>query len=386
MLILCFSLLLSVLKAQEIPPEVQPENARYCPVNVGLIYPISTNYSRYDSTRVSLALLQNSVGKVRGMHVCGFSAVSTASVYGFQASALYSQIDDNLCGASFSTVNVVNDNITGVQIGVGANLLGKSFKGVQNSGAVNFVGGNFAGYQQSTVFNIVGKSFRGFQLASAGNIVGGNFGGAQFGVTFNFVGRILRGFQSAFVNVVAESRGCQFGWGNIAQVNHGWQIGFLNLAEDQQGVPVGLINISDDGEVQWQSYVSNFAQFVTAIRFVSHNFVSSLELGANNQESEHDNSALLGFHYGYRVPYKNLGVEADAGFFHVEYEQDEETEEIPDSFALQMRISATWRFTDWLELYAGIGGTTMADYVFDEETDTVETEDRFLYFAGINLF
>jgi hypothetical protein len=386
LLSILFVMVVTMLTAQGIQPESNVDSTHYHPLTLGLLYPISTNHTRHDSTGVSLALLQNSVGNVRGVHLCGFSAVSTGTVRGIQASALYSQIDNDLHGASFSTINVVNDNVTGMQMAVGANLLGRSFKGGQSAGAVNFIGGHFSGYQQSAVFNIVGKSFRGAQVAGAGNVVGGNFGGVQLGTTFNFVGRVFRGFQTAFVNVAAESRGCQFGWGNIAQVNHGWQIGFLNLAEDQQGVPVGLVNISDDGDVQWQSYASNFAQFVTAVRFVSGNFVSSLELGHTNLESDNESSVLFGFHYGYRISYRNWAVETDVGFFHVEYELDDDSSDIPASFALQMRFSATCRLTDWLELYAGIGGSTMAEYVFDDNAQTTETEDRFLYFAGINLF
>jgi len=133
----------------------------YHNVTWGLIYPISTNKSKTDSTRVNLALIQNSVGEVSGANICGFSAISKGSVTGVQTSFLYSQIDDNLKGVTFSAVNVVNDSIKGIQASVAASLLGRSFKGVQSSSIVNFVGGEFTGYQQSAVYNIVGKSFVG---------------------------------------------------------------------------------------------------------------------------------------------------------------------------------------------------------------------------------
>ncbi len=349
----------------------------------GLIYPISTNKSKTDSTKVNLALIQNTVGSVSAANICGFSAICTRSVTGVQTAFFYSQIDDNLKGVSFAAVNVVNDSIKGVQMSVAASLLGRSFKGVQSTSIVNFVGGDFTGYQQSAVYNIVGKSFVGAQSAGAGNVVGDEFKGIQMGSTFNFVGKVLKGMQWSGVNVCGESRGVQMGWGNITQINNGWQIGLMNIAEEQNGVPVGLINISDDGNVQWQNYISNFAGFVTAVRFVSNNFVSSLEVGAPNLESDIDESFLFGFHYGYRIPYKRFGAEADFGFFHIIYEPENEESNIPSSFALQLRFSATCRITDWLEIYGGFGGSAMAEYELDEEA---ETEDRFLYLAGINLF
>jgi len=357
-------------------------------VTFGIVYPWSTNKTKQESTNLNLSLFQNSVGDIAGANISGLSAISNGNVNGIQASLLYSQINKTQKGASFSTINVVNENVQGAQGAFAANLLGKSFSGYQVAGAINFIGGNFKGYQQSAVFNIVGKDFYGMQSGVAGNVVGGDFKGAQFGTTFNFVARKMVGLQTASLNVCAELKGVQLGIGNITQINRGWQIGFMNLAEQQEGVPIGLINISDDGNICWQNYISNFAGFVTAIRFESNNFVSSLEMGAPNLESEIEESVLLGFHYGYRIPWRRLGFETDLGFFHVIYEPDNGKSDIPNSFALQLRFSASLRITNYLSVFTGIGGTTMAEYpdLDDEDAETVTTEDRLLYFFGLNLF
>ncbi len=167
------------------------------------------------------------------------------------------------------------------------------------------------------------------------------------------------------------------------------QIGLLNLAETQEGVPFGLINISDDGNIRWQNYFSNFAGLVTAIRFESNNFISTIEAGAPNLESEIEDSAMIGFHYGYRIPWKRLGFETDFGFFHVVYELENEDSDIPSSFALQLRFSTSIRITDKISIFAGIGGTTMAEYPElndDDEVETITSENRRLYFFGLNLF
>ncbi|MCF7793629.1 MAG: hypothetical protein K9N09_04935 [Candidatus Cloacimonetes bacterium] len=384
--LIIFVLLFSILFSQENITNAKKERSIFRPVIFGLVYPLSTNHSKHDSTYLNLALIQNTVGKVKGVNLCGFSAVSSKSVKGIQGSLLYSQINENLKGVSFSTINVVNHNIKGVQFGTAANLLGGSFVGFQSSGIVNFLGGNFVGYQQSTVFNIVGKSFVGLQTAGAGNVVGGNFKGVQFGSSFNFVGKVMKGLQWSGVNVCAELTGLQVGWINISQINHKWQIGVMNLAEEQKGIPVGLINISDDGDIQWQNYVSNFAGFVTAVRFISNNFVSSVEMGAPNLKSDYDSSALLGFHYGYRWLIHKFGLETDLGFFHIENFDEDGNNDYPDNFALQLRFSATFRINKWLEIYGGFGGSTMSEYVLEEDAESIDNEDSYLYFAGINLF
>lgn len=384
--LIIFIFLFSFVFSQENQIYSKEFDPKLRPVVISLVYPLSTNRTKIDSTYLSLALIQNTVGKVKGVNLCGFSAISRASVKGVQASLFYSQIDENLLGTSFSTLNVVNNNIKGVQLGAAANLLGGSLVGVQSSGIVNFLGGDFSGYQQSTVFNIVGKSFTGVQSAGAGNVVGGDFKGLQLGSTFNFVGKIMKGVQWSGVNVCAEMKGVQIGWINISQINHKWQVGILNLAEEQKGIPIGLINISDNGNIQWQNYISNFAGFVTAARFISNNFVSSVEMGIDNLKSEYDSSALFGFHYGYRLPIHKFGLEADLGFFHIENFDEDDNNDYPDNFALQLRFSTTFRINKWLEIYAGFGGSTMGEYVFEEDAEEQETDDSFLYFSGINLF
>jgi len=347
---------------------------------LGIAYPLTQNKSQNVTTNVSLSLLQNSVGNVNGVNLCGISAVSKGSVRGVQGAILYSQIDDDLSGVSMAAVNVVNNSIKGIQWGIG-NLLGRNFRGFQSASIVNFVGGSFSGYQQSTLFNLVGSDFNGLQTAGGGNVTGGNFKGVQIGSTFNFTGKRMHGLQWSGVNVAGELDGCQIGYINITQKNEGCQIGIINIAEEQKGIPLGLVNLSDDGKVRWQNYISNFAGFVTAIRFESNNFISSLEAGGPNREIDIDESVMLGFHYGYRIPYKQFAIEADAGYFHVLYEPENIEDDIPNSLAVQLRLSAYFRINEWLEVFGGTGVTAMGDYENQQKA-----KNSLLYFAGINLF
>jgi len=354
------------------------ENYRF--LNLGIFYPLTMNRTKKQAVNINLSLIQNSVGNVKGVNLCGFSAVCHKNMNGLQGSLLYSQINDNLNGMSFSTLNFVNDNINGVQIGIAANLTGGTFKGAQASGIVNFVGGDFFGYQNSAVYNVVGKSFRGVQSGGIGNVVGNEFYGLQIGSIFNFTAKKMQGMQWGGVNIAGELRGLQMGYINLVQKNHGWQVGLLNIAEEQNGVPVGLVNLSDDGNVQWLNYTSNFSRFITGVRFLSGNAVSSIEIGGPEHDSEFDESGMIGFHYGYRIPWRNFGAEADFGYFHITNKM-EDSDDLIQALAVQIRLSVTCQITKWLGITTGVGKTARG--VYEEDTEPVESN---LYFAGITLF
>ena len=346
----------------------------------GIAYPLTQNKSKDVTANVSLSLLQNSVGEISGVNLCGFSAVCKGKVSGVQGAFLYSQIDDDLTGVSIAPVNVVNNNVKGIQLGIG-NIIGRDFLGFQICTVVNFVGDKFKGFQVSTLFNMVGSDFKGLQFAGGCNVTGGNLKGVQIGSTFNFTGKKMNGLQWSGVNVAGEMDGYQIGYINISQRNKGMQIGIINIGEEQNGIPVGLVNLSDDGEVRWQNYLSNFAGFITAVKFESNNFVSTLEVGGTNRENDIDESVMFGFHYGYKIPFRKFTFEVDAGYFHVLYEPENVDDDLPNSLAVQLRISGNYRLTNWLELFGGIGVTAMGDYESEPEA-----QNRLLYFAGINLF
>lgn len=346
----------------------------------GIIYPISTNAAKTDSVNLSLSLIQNSVGNVKGANVSGFSAVSKGNVTGFQSSLLYSQIDGKLSGVSMAGVNVINGYAKGLQTGF-MNLLGDSFKGMQFSSTVNFVIGDFKGYQQSTLFNMVGGKFSGLQTAGLCCIAGDNFKGVQSGAVFNFTGKEFRGWQLSGVNVAGKQKGFQLGYINITQHNEGLQVGLLNIAEKQEGIPIGIINLSDDGNVSWQSTFSNFTAFTTGMHFKSGNFHSSIEAGAGNIEPELEESVILGFHYGYGIPLKKFEAIFDLGYMQVFTQSEEDEEKFENSHATQIRAYTQYDLTRKISLFAGFGITafnTISDFdVFNGKT---------LCFAGINLF
>lgn len=351
-------------------------------MTVGIINPLSSNLMRPDTTMVNISLIGNRLGSVKALNICGISALTEGDAQGMQLSLVYSHIRGNMKGVNFSTFNVVNREGRGWQSGV-FNFLGRSYRGVQGAAFVNFVGGGFIGYQQSSLFNTVGGDFVGVQSGGAGNICGGNFRGVQLGTTFNFTAHELKGLQLSNVNVSGRNGGMQMGLINIAQQNDGCQMGLLNIAEEQNGVVAGLINLSDDGNISWQNYLSNYAGFITAVRFESGNFVSSIELGGPELVREIDESFMVGFHYGYGVPWGQLSFIGDAGYYHVLYpeEGDKYLSDISSGYGVQLRLSLDYRLRDWLSMFVGGGISSYGEY----ENNEVDG-DELLYFVGLNIF
>jgi len=362
-IIVLICLMLSILGAEQY--------SRF--LNLGIIYPITMNRSKDQAVNINISLLQNSVGDVKGVNMCGFSSICNGDVHGLQSSFFYSQINGDHLGASFSTLNFTNNNFYGAQLGLAANMTGRSVKGAQSGGIINFVGGNFDGYQQSGVYNITGKTFKGVQFAGIGNAVGENFFGLQSGVIFNFTAKRMQGMQWSGVNIAGELHGLQVGYINLSQVNHGCQIGLLNIAEEQNGFPIGLINLSDEGNIQWLNYSSSFCEFITGIRFVSGRAVSSLEFGGAVIDSQYD-------HYGYRIPWKKFGFDADLGYFHIASQNNDE-EEFHHELAIEFRLGVHYQINNWLGITAGMGTNIKAPY--EEETVAEESD---LFYAGITLF
>jgi hypothetical protein len=204
--------------------------------------------------------------------------------------------------------------------------------------------------------------------------------GLQYGGIFNFTAFKFKGLQWSGVNIAGELKGLQLGYINLTQRNHGCQIGFLNIAEEQAGFPIGLINLSDQGNVQWLNYSSSFCEFITGIRFISGRAVSSIELGGGVRDWDFAESFTIGFHYGYRYPWRKFGLSADLGYFHIISWQQEDKDEYFNSLALELRLVMDYQIISWLGITAGYGTSTTT---YEEDA---ETEDKNLWFFGITLF
>ncbi|MES3018802.1 MAG: hypothetical protein V4721_13530 [Bacteroidota bacterium] len=202
-------------------------------VNIGLIYPISTN---------------------------GTHAAADTNLFSFNLLAGLSAAEHGLTFAGFS--NVVRHEATGLQFAGFSNHVGKKATGMMFAGFMNTYGEarglQFAGFTNIAVKNVEGAQFAGFLNRAAdvkGTQIGGfsnvsrDIKGTQIG-GFSNVARRVDGTQIAgFTNTAGDIKGSQIaGFINVAKKIKGVQLsGFMNIA-DSSDHPIGFINIIKNGE------------------------------------------------------------------------------------------------------------------------------------------
>ncbi|SDS15478.1 hypothetical protein SAMN05216490_0637 [Mucilaginibacter mallensis] len=153
--------------------------------NIGLIYPLSSNYTSAprDTNNFSLNLLAGVSAGERGFSLAGLS-------------------------------NVIHGDATGVQIAGFSNHIGKNANGVMVAGFINTYtqgkGTAVAGFAN------IARNNTGTQVAGFLN-TGGDVSGLQLAGFMN-VAKKLKGTQVSFINI-ADSAGTQIGIINIAKNN-----------------------------------------------------------------------------------------------------------------------------------------------------------------------
>ena len=189
-------------------------------VNIGLIYPISTN---------------------------GTHAAADTNLFSFNLLAGVSAAEQGFTFAGFS--NVVRYDATGLQFAGFSNHVGKKAEGMMFAGFMNTYGEGkglqFAGFTNVAVRNVDGAQFAGF-LNRASNVKGAQFAGFA-NISRNLVGPQMAGFS----NVAKDVKGSQFaGFSNRAENVKGSQFaGFINIAKKVKGLQAsGFINIADSSD------------------------------------------------------------------------------------------------------------------------------------------
>lgn len=192
----------------------------------------------------------------------------------YEAAGIVNVSNENVVGVQFGLgVNVVKGDMRGVQMAVGGNfsdampvgaqlaslinVTGEVGYGVQFAGVINAVSGtagsqfagavNLAGVdskvQAAGAVNITGRSSL-LQMAGAVNIAGESVRLAQMAGAVNLApGRVGSQFAGA-VNIADGPVGAQFaGVVNISTGKTGLQVGLINIAAESVLLPIGLINV-----------------------------------------------------------------------------------------------------------------------------------------------
>ena len=112
----------------------------------------------------------------------------------------------------------------------------------------NIVNGNLTGVQLAGIYNRVGSSDGAIEAACIMNDVRHDFCGVQLGLV-NRVGGDMEGLQAGVINMTQDGAGIQMGLFNRAERFSGLQIGVANYAYQLEGVQIGVFNVVEDSNI-----------------------------------------------------------------------------------------------------------------------------------------
>jgi uncharacterized protein YjbI with pentapeptide repeats len=224
-------------------------------------------------------------------------ADQAARVEGLQLSLGANLIGETLSGAQLSVgANLAGGDAHGAQLAVGANLLGGSLRGVQAATGVNLAGGDVRGAQFAAGGNLARGDLNGVQSASGGNITVGNGSGVQAAAGFNWAGADFRGAQLAAAfngtrgvmsgaqlgtaNYAGEIRGLQLGVVNTTGVNHGLQLGLINISDEDDGATIGLISYArKNGQLRLAMFANESTGANLGVKIGGHRMYTLIAMG-----------------------------------------------------------------------------------------------------------
>ncbi|HEY1025901.1 MAG TPA: hypothetical protein VGE26_12095 [Sphingobacteriaceae bacterium] len=271
-------------------------------VNIGLVYPISTNgvHAAADTNVFSLNLISGVSAAEQSFAFAGVSNIIRQGASGVQFAGFSNHLGENSEGLLFAGFANTYSAGAGLQFAGFSNLARKAVNGVQFAGFLNrstdIRGFQFAGF--SNVANeVIGSQFAGFINTSK------QVEGSQFAGFANITGKQSHGSQFAgFMNKANDINGSQFaGFINVAKKVKGAQIaGFINVA-DSSDYPVGIINIVKNGEKSIGLSIDENSTSVLAFRSGGKNLYGIIGGGYNFNDPE---DGLYAFEAGLGAHFK----------------------------------------------------------------------------------
>ncbi len=319
---------------------------------VQVLYPLSTNKDREDTTYANFALIYGQIGSVSGVDLSYISSIVRHDMKGVQASGIFAYTGENIRGVAGSGITT---------------LAARDLSGVQGAGIFSFTGMNLVGLQLSGIAGYTGKDFRGMQASGVASYTRGNF----------------KGLQAAPVNVAGDLRGMQLGVVNVAGEVRGVQLGIVNIAKNMRGVPIGLINIAENGGIDLVAWGSNLMAVNAGVRFRAGYVYTILAAGGLNQDNHNpiDECLAAQFYIGVRVPAGRFYFDADLGFMNIDNKDLYSVKGEKDRYVSLGRAMVGFHITELLAVFAGAG----AAYKLDEGRDFKEGEWEPHYLGGVSL-
>ncbi|WP_437324348.1 LA_2272 family surface repeat-containing protein [Sorangium sp. So ce381] len=318
----------------------------YFPVNLSLIFPLSTNATAPDlATHLDLALLLGRVGFVDGAQV-----------------GLFSWTSGDLRGLQLGVASVVSGRAEGLQLAGGFALADAPLAGVQLAGLFGWASTTVAGAQIAGVANQTYADVDGLQAAGAVNVARGQVTGVQAAAVN--IGRV-DGLQIGAINVSQEQRGLQIGIINVARKIDGLQIGVINVTDNLEGESLGLIPLPREGGIRLALWGSTGLHGNVGLKFSSRYAYTILSFGLHSEPrapnadegraAQREPLYAVGLAMGSRLPLdvEDLSLSADVGAYHRGPFQGD----LPGrNEVLKARVSASYALAERLSPFVCAGG------------------------------
>ncbi|WAS93293.1 caspase family protein [Nannocystis punicea] len=268
---------------------IDPSQYRVLPVQLGLVYPVTTN---------KIEKTQKVINKFSLNFILGRAAV----IDGIELSAGGNWVDEKVRGVQLSAgANYVGGDVHGFQSTAGVNIVRGSLHGVQGAAGLNSVGGDASGVQAAAGVNVARGNLRGVQAAAGVNVVGGHMRGIQAAAGVNWA-RSISGIQIAPVTATRDVSGAQIGVIDVAAGKvRGAQVGVINYA-DEADAQVGVLNITRKGGIYADIWTSDVAALNLAVKFRAKYTYSFLAIGLH--PAGEGRGFMSGVGFGGHIPIK----------------------------------------------------------------------------------
>lgn len=252
---------------------------------------------------------------------------------------------------SFNLLGGYNGAVSGVEFGLGINIIRREVHGVQFAGLVNIVGEYVRGYQFALITNITNREVIGGQFAGILNISKGSMFGVQAAGLVNIGVEQLEGLQVA---CILNQHSGNINGGQIGLVNHahkvkGFQLGLINICDSIHGTPFGLLSICKNGYGRIETYYSETTRANIIIKSGVKGLYNIFQFGINFNSTNY--RWTFGYGLGSTVQLsKNATMSFDGVYMHIN-ENQAFTNNLNEQ--VQLRVMLGLNITKRVSIFAG---------------------------------
>jgi hypothetical protein len=263
------------------PSAPQGSQPMVVPFSLSFVHNVGTNGFRTDVIVRGFALnfVHGTHQRLDGAALGLLGNFLTEELNGVQVTPGMNLVWGNARGLQIGVLpNIVRDTLSGAQVAVAGNVAGDLARWAQVAVLGNYAG-SLQGVQLGVGGNYAHAGVWGAQLAVGANVSMGDVNGLQVGLVSN-IAPAFAGLQWGLLsNLTAEGQGAQLAFINVAKKMTGLQVGLINVAAEVDGDSLGLINVIGNGYHSAEIFADDTAPTVIGIKSGSRHLYSLATLG-----------------------------------------------------------------------------------------------------------